>query len=526
MPLARRHPRIMSHHEKLSVLQVKGDFDALLNADNSKSATTKHLPVLLDLRKSGSFKPQSSLDSAASFATAPSSSSDKVSEAAGPTNSSRASGTISARDSSPLRPGPLSTDASAEDELLLKHSNNGIAEDAEASAAGARQGPPEALSAVNGQTHDSRGLINMQGIEQRSSSGNAALHGGPSKVQSAGDPLGPREAQPDSSPLQHAEHPPDLGQDTLTAGSRSLAETSETSEQMSSTQAAQTQEDMEAVGAGKDQDGAAALLGSLLLSKGAQRSRSTGSASAKDSHPLESHTPDALAMSRSPSGGPRQDSEKDSATLHSPLQNSTHEALSGTAVRVDTPSSGTAASQNQTARSDSQELAPQDSRSNASLQNTSEEAGITSEEAGDEQSTRLHEQAASTARQEHSVGAQQRGKSDSGPRRSEEATALAKPAEPGERFQGAQGQLGTALGPEASEELPVSTLGARCLSEVLAGSLPEPESSAAGDSSAADAGAAGHDEGMDEPDEEDAHGQQGIASLPHGYQLVPAMPYY
>ena len=103
---------------------------------------------------------------------------------------------------------------------------------------------------------------------------------------------------------------------------------------------------------------------------------------------------------------------------------------------------------------------------------------------------------------------------------------MAKPAEPGERFQGAQGQLGTALGPEASEELPVSTLGARCLSEVLAGSLPEPESSAAGDSPAADAGVAGHDKGMDEPDVEDAHGQQGIASLPHGYQLVPAMPYY
>lgn len=49
---------IMLHQLKRFVLQVKGDFDALLNADSGKPSSTKQPPVLLDLRKSGSFKPQ------------------------------------------------------------------------------------------------------------------------------------------------------------------------------------------------------------------------------------------------------------------------------------------------------------------------------------------------------------------------------------------------------------------------------------------------------------------------------------
>ena len=508
----------MARQQNMPMLQVKGDFNALLNADSGKSATTKQAPVLLDLRKSGSFKPQSSLDSAASFATAPSYSSDKVSEAAGPTHSSSAFGTTVAGDSSPVRPVPTATHASAGDQLVREQSNNGIAEGARPPAAGARQGPSEATSAARDHSHNSRGLNDMQGIKQQSSSSNAAPNVSTSDAKPVEGPLGKR--QPDSSSSQRdvpPTPPPDLGRNALAAESRSLEGRSTMSEQWSSTPAAQAQQAMAAGERGESQDQAVTLLGSLSLSRIAHAGKLPGSATAKDIHPLEPHTPDALVISPEPSGGPRQDLEKVSATLPSPLQSSTREALRSAADGAMEPSSGTAASQTQPVRSDSQELTPQDSRSDTGLHRTSEEAGR-------KQSTKAHEQASSTACQEHSEGAQRQAKSASDPRQAEEVVAWTKAAESGERSDNAQGQLSTASGQEASEELPVSTLGARCLSEVLAASLPEPDSSAAGGSPAADAGAPGHDVNMDEHHKDHMHGQQGTVSLPHDCQLVPAMP--
>lgn len=54
-------------------MQVKGDFDALLNVSPREKPAQRQSPVVLKLRNSGSFKPQGSLDSVASVVSAASS---------------------------------------------------------------------------------------------------------------------------------------------------------------------------------------------------------------------------------------------------------------------------------------------------------------------------------------------------------------------------------------------------------------------------------------------------------------------
>ncbi|CAL8471447.1 g10989 [Coccomyxa elongata] len=56
--------------------QVRGDFDALLSVSPREGPAQHHIPLVLPLRKRNSFKPQGSLDSAASFVSAASSASE------------------------------------------------------------------------------------------------------------------------------------------------------------------------------------------------------------------------------------------------------------------------------------------------------------------------------------------------------------------------------------------------------------------------------------------------------------------
>ena len=494
----------MSHQLKRSVLQVKGDFDALLNADSGKSATTKQPPVLLDLRKSGSFKPQSSQDSAASFATAPSSSSDVVSEAAGPTHSSSALGSALARHSSPLKPGPAAADPSAGDQLLQKHSSNGAAERsaaAGASAAGAREASSEPMTAAEDEHPDSIATAEMQSRQQMPSS-SPALNGSRSKMQpmkADGDPSGLQEGH--RADFTHSDKiPPALNQHASAAENRSLAETASVAQQDSSVQDAPAQEAQRADSAEGRQPSAAGFPDSSSLSTTMQPSEAQDSTSAGDSHPLEPQLPGPTLDSPMPAEEPKQDAEKGSARLHDSLQSSNHEALSNSTAEVLEPSSTAAASQGQTITSNSSTSTQQASKSAVGLQTTAAAAG-------DRQSTSVPEQATSTAFPEHSNSSEQSISTALGSGQPEEAPAEGRAAEPGQRFEDAQGQLSFSRGPEASEELPVSTLGARWLS----GILPDQESSAAGDSPAAEAAA--HGEGPAEPDEDLAHEQQGTLVL-------------
>ncbi len=488
------------------MLKVKGDFDALLNADSGKPATTKQPPVLLDLRKSGSFKPQSSQDSAASFATAPSTSSDVVSEAAGPTHSSSTLGSVSAGRSSPLKAGPPVADPSAGDQLLQKHSSNGAAERSTAagsSEAGATETPAELASAAEDKQFDSRGTAEMQSSEQKPNS-IPALNGSTSDgqpVRADDDPLGLQRGQRTDSLAHDDSLSPDLSQHAAIAESRSLVETASMPQQESSVQDAQAEKGQIAGNGEERQRSAAALLESLSASTTTQQSEAQDSASAGDSHPLEPRLPDTMVTGPVPSGAQKQDTHEDSATLHDPLQNKNHETFSSNTAGDLEPQSDAAASQGQTTISNSQLSMSQDSRYDIGFQTESETARK-------HDSTMMPEQAPPTASQERSASARNSAAPGSG--QPEKAPAQDRAAEPGERFEDAQGQLSFSCGPEASEELPVSTLGARWLSGVL----PDQESSAAGDSPAADAEAAAHGEGSAEPDEDLAREQQGTVSLP------------
>ena len=510
---------MMSHQRKRFVLQVKGDFDALLNADSSKPATTKQPPVLLDLRKSGSFKPQSSVDSAASFATAPSSSSDVVSEAAGPTHSSRPLSTTSAGDSSPLKAGPPAAHTSAGEHLLQKPSSNGTAEsaeDAKASPAGCKDCSPKPMNAAQGEHHDSSGPGDVHSAEDKRASKETTLNGSISDLHSTGahgEPPGLQRGHLAISSSGQGGHASDLGEQLPATDGRSPAQTCSMPEQESSMQATQAQQGVDVDEKREGQNTAVALLSSSSLSTPMQASESWGSASAQNSHPLESLTPDSLVNTPKPTGGLKQDAEGSSATLHDPLLSSGRGAPKSDAVEVLEPSSNAAASQEQLMTSRSRTSALHDSRGDAGLQ-------ISSGEAGHQQSTMLPEQANSAALRERSDSAQQQASAVPGSGHSDEAPAQAHTAEPEERSAHARWQLSLNRGPEPSEELPVSTLGARCLSGVLPGSLPDPEGSAAGDSPAACARAPRRSEGASEPDVDHTPAQQGTVRLPHGYKRV------
>ena len=485
---------------------MKGDFDALLNADSGKPATTKQPPVLLDLRKSGSFKPQSSQDSAASFATAPSSSSDVVSEAAHSTNSSSALGSTLARQSSPLKPGLAAANPSAGYQLLQKHSSNGAAE--HSTAAGASEaGASEPMSAFEDEHPDSRETTEMQSSELGPNS-SSALNGSASEVQPMKtnvDPLGLQKGQHTDANTQHDDASAGLSQHALAAESRSPVETASMPQQESSMQDAQAQKPRQADNGDERQGSAAGLLNSLSLSATAQQSELHDSVSAGDSHPLDSHPPDAMVISPKLSGAEKQDVAEDLARLHDPLQSSSHEALSNSNAKVLEPSGKAAASQGQTTTDHSRTSRPQVSKGDASLH-------ATSDKASEQQSTRVPEQAPSTASSERSASAQPQGSAALGFEQPEKAAGQDRAAEPREQYEDAQSQLSFSRGPEASEELPVSTLGARWLSGVL----PDQESSAADDSPAAEAEAeaAPHNDGEAKPDEDFVHGQQGTVCLP------------
>lgn len=464
------------------------------------------------------------MDSAASFATAPSSSSDVVSEAAGPTHSSRPLGTTLAGDDSPLKAGPSAAIASAGEQLLHKHSSNGtteFAKSAGASAAGGKDSPSEPMNAAQGDHHDSSRPSDTQSAVDQRVSNEAALNGSTSELHFTGshtDPPGFQKGHLDSPSSRQGGSALDSGEQRPATDGRRPAQTHSMPEQKSSMQAAQAQQGVDVDERRASQDTAAALLSTLSLSTPVQASKSWGSAAtAQDSHPLGQLTPDALVNTPKPTGGPKQDAEGSSATLHNPLPISCDGAPKGSDLEVLEPYSNAAASQGQTATSGSRTSTPHNSSGDACLQTSSGKAGR-------QQSNVVPEGVRSAAFHGRSDGAQQQASTAPGSGHSDQAPAQAQATEPGERFADARGRLSLSRGPEPSEELPVSTLGARCLSGVLPGHLPDPEGSAAGDSPTACAGAPGHSEGAGDPDEDHTHGQQGTFPPSHDSGLRLAVP--
>ena len=502
------------------MLQVKGDFDALLSSDSGKSATTKQPPVLLDLRKSGSFKPQSSLDSAASFATAPSSSSDVVSEAAGPTQSSIAPSPHTAGSRNAPGQGTGVTRSLAKEQLLQQQSSNGVSTDvpnAGYSAAEARQGMAEFIdTAARAKSDSMRGSEEDQG-EGHSLKGSAASDSSTLEAQLVrvkdlhrGSEKGPGEdVLPHTSQnIQETDH--------SASAADSPADESGLPGQEAAMPGTQLQQDIITVEDPHHEGSAVAALGSLSLGDNSQGSEAHSMAKS-NSHPLQPQSSDAALASLKAPRAAKQESGNCAAASQDPLQSSGagHDACNGSAHEDVQHASSPVGEAQHIGRDDdnkTKELGSLISRVLQDDQKDSQEqqnAAVGSRDAPNG----VPSQRKPTALQEHLDHVQAQPSAATGPRHLEDTPAQSSAAAEYENFEDAHAQLAGASGREPSEELPVSTLGARCFSGLMPESLPDPTSSSAEEAPSANSQTSGHDALAGDPGEEHAHKEQGTVGM-------------
>jgi len=488
------------------MLQVKGDFDALLSSDSGKSATTKQPPVLLDLRKSGSFKPQNSLESAASFATAPSSTSDVVSEAAGPTQSSVAPSPHLYGSSNAPGQGTGFSCPLAKQQLLQQQSSNGVSAgipNAGYSAAEASHGIAEFTdTAARARSDSMRGSDENQGVEQSFKS-SAASDSSTPEAQLVGVKDLPQGSEKGT------------GEDVLPHRSQGIQETAHSASAADSPADESGMPGQESIMPGTQ------LQQDINIVEDPHHESSQGSKALSmanlDSQPLQPHSSDAaLASSKAPRA-PKQGSEDSAAASQDPLQSSSagHEARDGSA-HEDVQHSGTPVGEAQhIGRDDDHKAKERGSLMGRGLHDHQKDsqkqqnAAVGSRDAPNG----VLSQRKPTALQVHSDHVQAQLSAAAGLRHLKDTPAQSSAVAEDENYEDAYAQLASASGQEPSEELPVSTLGARCFSGVMPESLPAPASSSAEAVSSANGQASSHDDPAGEPGEGHAQKEQGTVGI-------------
>lgn len=462
----------------MGLLQGKGDFYALLNAESSKPLTAKQPPVLLNLRNSGSSKPQSSLESATSFATAASSASDVVSEASGPTLSSKAKVSVPAGSINP----PINKDPAVrtppKDEFPAEQPKNSVlvitGEAAESVPDASNSTPEEPSQAAGGRGmtgHEARqGDVEIaesnidvasSSLEDLSMSDTGSPSAAPGQAHNRDVP--PQKVQSDWGGSAHAS----------AAGRGSQLNDLETPESAPSLHLADHDDSQIAESGAPPQESKAQVSATLV--KSMQEAESQDLPSSKG-RPLEGLEATAAPASSEESCEAQHAPQMSGA---SPLQSSrlSHETHASNAAQThEQPHSPNGLEGSQALRSAAENGKPawQEPKREQILHNSAEEA-----------QGKLGSAAADSA-QHDAVRVQSLGYTD-----------RANPHQP-------HRQESIALSQEPLEELPVSTLAARCLS----GYLAEPAGSTAADASSA-VHALAHDQHAKEAGDGKTDGQQG-----------------
>lgn len=440
---------------------MKGDFDALLNSDGSKAVAMRQPPVLLDLRKSGSFKPQSSVDSAASFATAASSASDGISEAAGPTHTSTAASSLSAGNAHPLSQDSADvvgrSPSTAQQE---EHARNGVSTDMKVAA----QSAPDAL----------KGTTEPTAAEGQLGTGSI---GAPEKHSG-------RAEAPEAGPGSTSEASVTGDMDAKAASEQAQDNVPPTQEpQLSSSDPV---EEVEIPGPGRSvpyrklypdrkASGQKPHMESAPAAEAQPQSNSVHVDTAQNlsssvSHPLDSPSLQALQAKSEVTQAPQHVPENGTAAPQDPLQGSQPSEDSS-------PEQNTSCDPSQASKkaNNCHETKSQDSGSLKGAQDDAAEArghrSITPSRRAEPDEASKQAPIPAQPEQHASRGAQ----GSAAPSLQPPGGPQQHTAAPGsEHFQDSHEDLSSVQGAEASEELPVSTLGARCLSGGLPGNLPEP----------------------------------------------------
>ena len=479
---------------------MKGDFDALLNLDGSK-IPSKKLPVLLNLRNSGSFKLASSQDSTASFASAASNNSEVVSEAAGPAHSSTTT-----------RPPPACSSDSTKDGVspTVGVSPTEVAVNGQAGDASSRAAADVACEAGQGSTESRQTSAELKGDRTANDSVNGTTS------MTADFP--PASEQSGEGPLHHASAAGSTGD----AGG---------GDRMQGTGSLQHGPPQHNTGQGVDPPEAAVSSGSATQDSGAQdlpgcAHHLRGSAAEQSASEQPASSDEALGKGGLAFHGPLQSSRPS----HYPHEGSAAPSSAEQQPLVDGPlnlqqrtEAGSAHEQAQTrarqrhvretsldAWMEHAQLQPRapDSPGQPGDFRQVPEAGSSRAGCDEDQRGRPSDSKhlrdnrlplAANGREGQSDEVQKHGQ-HLGNEKGEESHRK-QPGAPGtskrlggNHFQAADdareqpkqlhgqhgqlyGQRSASPGPEPSEELPVSTLGARCLSGALGASLPEPTDS-------------------------------------------------
>ena len=470
---------------------MKGDFDALLNLDGSNIPSKKQPPVLLNLRKSGSFKPVSSQDSTASFASAASNNSEVVSEAADPTHSSTATRALPNDSSESSNDGvPPAVSASPTEVAANGQAGDASSRGAADVACEASHGRPESSHTSAELMDDSRGEDGAIGTASMTAE------------------LPPPSEHSSEEPLHHASAAGSTGD--AGGGARVLR-----------TGSLQHGHPEQATGQGKDPPEAAVSLGSAAHSSGAQDLP-------RPAHHLHGPATEESCASEQPAAS-EQARGQGRLAFHDPLQSShpshdTHESSTAPSSAQQQPFvDGSVTVQQRTDADGAREQAGHHHGRGTSLDAWMAHAQLHSRASDSPEVPRDSDQAPKAAssragpdedqrgwpsdskhvtddqlspapnvREERSDGlqvtSQHLGSENSEQSHKKQAGAPGISEQPGgnhlqaagydgERYGHLQRQRSASPGPTPSEELPVSTLGARCLSGALGASLPEPTDS-------------------------------------------------
>ena len=478
---------------------MKGDFDALLNLDGSKIPSKKQPPVLLNLRNSGSFKPASSHDSTASFASAASNNSEVVSEAAGPTHSSTA-----------IRPPPACSSDSSNDGPAVGVSPTEVAANGQAGDASSRGAADVAREEVHGkpESRQTSAELSGDGSAQNSVNGTTSMTAGlPTPSEHSGE-----------GPLHHASAAGSTGNAGGEGGDRMLKTGSlQHGRPQHDTGHGEVDPPEAAVSMGSSAQNSGAqdlprpahhLRGSAAEQRASEEQVSSGGA-LEERHsafhdPLQSSRPSHATYdsSAAPSSAEQQPLVESSVILQQHTEaGSAHEQARQRHVRETSLDAWMEHAQLQPRASDSAGQ-PRDFRqvpdagSSRAGPNEDQRGGPSDSKhvrdshlplaanGGEGQLDHLQKscQHLGSEEAEESHRKQSGAPGISGHLGGNHLQAADDGREQQRQLHGQHGQLhgqrSASPGPEPSEELPVSTLGARCLSGALGASLPEPPDSA------------------------------------------------
>ena len=470
---------------------MKGDFDALLNLHGSKVPSKKLPPVLLNLRNTDSFKPASSQDSTASFASATSNNSEVVSEAAGPTQSSTATRT----------PPACSSDSSNDESIpAVGMSTAEVAANGQAGYGSSRAAADVACEAGHGRPESSQSSAELKGDSTAKSSVNGTT--------SMTADLPPPSEQSGAGPLHHASAAVSTGD----AGGEV---------RMLGTSSSQHGRPAQGTGQGEYPPEAAVSSGGAAPDPGAQdlpgpAHRLRGSAAEQSASEQPAPSEEALAKGHLAFHDPLQSSHRSHDAHESSAAPSSAEQqplVDGAVISQQRTEAGGAREQERQrhVRETSLDAWMQDAQLQPRALGSPEEpgdfrqvpeagasrAGVDEDQCGEPSKSKhvrdshLPFAANGRAGQSDEVQRNSQHLGSAGPQQSHRkqsgapgisghlGTHYLQAADDG-REQPSQlhGQRTASPGPEPSEELPVSTLGARCLSGALGASLPEPPGSA------------------------------------------------